>query len=123
MLADLTFSYTAFLSQTDIIDRLNPNDILPLVAVALGILTGAAIALTSIISRTWRQVRERRMSTTLIQEMLDRNMSASEIHEVIDAWATGTVADTTVAGQNQLGHNQSGQGMPNRPPKPAKPMA
>ena len=59
-----------------VFDRMMPQDIIPVVAITLGIGGGVLIALTAIIVGNWRKVRDRKLVASLIQDMLDRNMTA-----------------------------------------------
>jgi hypothetical protein len=52
---------------------------------ALGILGGTGIAVTAIVSKTWRKVRQTEDNNALKQSMLDRGMSADEIATVMKA--------------------------------------
>jgi hypothetical protein len=52
---------------------------------ALGILAGTGIAVTAIVSGTWRKVRQTEDNNALKQSMLDRGMSADEIATVMRA--------------------------------------
>jgi hypothetical protein len=63
--------------------RMSPQDIIPLVAITLGIGGGVLVALTAIIVGTWRKARDRKLVASLIQDMLDRNMTAGEIEQVM----------------------------------------
>jgi hypothetical protein len=51
----------------------------------LGILGGTGIAVTAIITDTWRRVRQTEDNNALKQSMLDRGMSADEIATVMKA--------------------------------------
>ncbi len=99
-----------------IVDRIMPGDMLPVIIVSLALLTGMVIALVSIVVGTWRKVRERQVAASLIQDMLDRNMSPHEIQQLIGMWAQacGDKAD--------ISRNLSAMEMPHVPPKPPKPV-
>jgi hypothetical protein len=93
-----------------------PHDIIPVIAVTLGIGGGVLIALTAIIMGNWRRVRDRKIVASLIQDMLDRNMSAVEIQQVMSTWQSMSDSDSDIPVA------RFGSPMPGRPPKPAKMM-
>ena len=96
-------------------DRMSPNDVLPILIVGMALLTGIILGLTSIIFGTWRRVRERQIAASLIQDMLDRNMSPMEIQQVTGLWAGASGGRLDVTSQIPSGD------VPRRPPRPAKP--
>lgn len=73
-----------------VVERISPNDLLPIAVVSIVFLAGTIIALVGIAFGSWRRVRERHLSATLIQDMLDRNMSASEIALLMNAWSAAS---------------------------------
>ncbi len=99
------------------IDRIMPGDMFPLIVVALALLTGMVIAIVSIVVGTWRKMRERQVAASLIQDMLDRNMSPQEIQQLIGMWAQAS------GGKVDMPRTFSSMEMPRMPPKPAKPLA
>ena len=70
---------------TDIIDRLNSGDILPVVTVAIVFGSILLISLTAIVARCVYKIRRDTTAARLKQDMLDRGMSADEIKAVLDA--------------------------------------
>ncbi len=99
-----------------IVDRLMPGDLVPIVVVSLALLTGMIVALVSIVMATWRKMRERQIAASLIQDMLDRNMSPPEIQQLIGMWAHASGGKVDIPqriGQIELAHF---------PAKPAKPI-
>ena len=93
---------------------INPSDIIPILAITLGIGGGVTIALTGIIMTNWRKVRDRKIVASLIQDMLDRNMSSVEIQQIMSAWQTASESDVK-APQVYVAHTDT-----QRPPKFAK---
>ena len=93
---------------------INPSDMIPILAITLGIGGGVTVALTSIIVSNWRKVRDRKIIASLIQDMLDRNMSAVEIQQVMNTWQSASESDVK-APQVYVAQPDS-----HRPPKFAK---
>jgi len=79
-----------------LLERINPSDIIPIIAVSLGIGGGVIIALTAIIVGNWRKARDRRLVASLIQDMLDRNMTAAEIEQVMTAMQAASEAEVRI---------------------------
>ncbi len=75
---------------------IHPSDIIPILAITLGIGGGISVALTSIIVGNWRKVRDRKIIASLIQDMLDRNMSSAEIQQVMSTWQAASDSDVKV---------------------------
>ena len=69
----------------DISDKLNPNDIAPLIGFVVACVTILLISLTAIISRCVYKIRHDATGAQLKQDMLDRGMSADEIKTVLEA--------------------------------------
>jgi hypothetical protein len=59
-------------------------------------------------------VRDRKIVASLIQEMLDRNMSGAEIQQILDAWQSGSNAQLSLPDDPDIPPVVS------RPAKPAK---
>ena len=93
---------------------IHPSDLIPILAITLGIGGGVIVALTSIIATNWRRVRDRKVVASLIQDMLDRNMSAVEIQQVMSTWQSASESDVK-APQVYVAHTEV-----QRPPKFAK---
>ena len=73
---------------TDIVDRLNPGELIQFIAVAIPFVVLAVIlliSLTAIISRCVYKIRRDATAAQLKQDMLDRGMSAEEIKTVLEA--------------------------------------
>ena len=96
----------------DFLDRISPHDILPLAVVAIVFLAGTVIVLSKIIFSSWKRVRERQVAASLIQDMLDRNLSAPEIEQLLGAWAAASGGETAVPHRPPRGKS------PQLPPKP-----
>lgn len=64
---------------------ISSSDMVPVLAIALSIGGGILVAIVGIIAGTWRKVRDRKIIASLIQDMLDRNMSAVEIQQVMSS--------------------------------------
>jgi cell division protein FtsL len=103
-------------AQNHLIDRIMPGDMLPVIVVSLALLTGMVIAIVSIVVGTWRKVRERQVAASLIQDMLDRNLSPQEIQQLIGMWAQAS------GGKVDIPRSLSAIEMPHLPPKPPKPV-
>ncbi|MHC4404316.1 MAG: hypothetical protein ACYTG0_32075 [Planctomycetota bacterium] len=69
------------------------HDIVPVTAIVLGVTAGVVISITAIISGTVRRFRERKVTTNLIQDMLDRGMSTDEIERLVKLSATAIPDD------------------------------
>ncbi len=110
-------TFPSLLAQTaSMFERIMPSDILPIIAVTLGVGGGVLIAMTAIILGFWRRARDRKIVASLIQDMLDRNMSAVEIQQIMSTWQSLSDSDVDVPVARLVEH------MPGRPPKPAKMM-
>ena len=72
---------------------IHPSDLIPILAITLGIGGGVTVALTSIIVSNWRKVRDRKIVASLIKDMLDRNMSSVEIQQVMSTWQSASESD------------------------------
>ena len=79
-----------------VLEYIMPSDILPIITVTLGIGGGVLVALTAIIMGNWRKARDRKIVASLIQDMLDRNMSAVEIQQVMSAWQSMSDSDADI---------------------------
>ncbi len=99
-----------------VLEYIMPSDILPIITVTLGIGGGVLVALTAIIMGNWRKARDRKIVASLIQDMLDRNMSAVEIQQIMSTCQSWSDSDADVPVARLVEH------MPGRPPKPAKMM-
>jgi hypothetical protein len=109
-------SFPALWAQaTPMIDRIMPHDIIPIIAITLGVGGSVLIALTAIIVGNWRKARDRKLVASLIQDMLDRNMTAAEIQQVMSGWQAASETDLPVAKVLRAISPQSGA-----PAKPAK---
>ena len=95
-------------------DRMMPQDIIPVIAITLGIGGGVLVALTAIIVGNWRKVRDRKLVASLIQDMLDRNMSAGEIQQVMSTWQAASGSEARLPDIRAI------PPLPGMPPKPAK---
>ena len=93
---------------------ISPSDIIPVLAITLGIGGGVLVALTGIIMGTWRKVRDRKIVASLIQDMLDRNMSAVEIQQVMSTWQAASDSDAKIPDAYLAAPHSA------RPPKLAK---
>ncbi len=104
-------------AHTQLVDRIMPGDLVPIIIVSLAVVAGMIIALVSIVMTTWRRVRERQVAASLMQDMLDRNMTPQEIQQLIGVWsqASGAVAEVS--------RKCASREVPHLPPKPVKPMA
>ena len=94
------------------LDRFSPGDVLPFAIVVVVFLAGSVIVFSKLAFGAWKSVRERQLAASLIQDMLDRNMSPPEIQQVIGAWssASGGALDAPVPPQQTA--------TPKIPPKP-----
>ena len=81
------------------LDRISPHDFLPIIVVTMALLSGTIIALVAIVSSAWKRVRERQVAATLIQDMLDRNMSALEVQQLLSAWAVTSGGEASLPQQ------------------------
>lgn len=79
-----------------LLERINPSDIIPIIGVSLGIGGGVIIALTAIIVGNWRKARDRRLVASLIQDMLDRNMTAAEIEQVMTSMQAASEGEVCI---------------------------
>jgi len=93
------------------LDRISPRDFLPIIVVTMALLTATIIALAVIVSGTWKRIRERQVAATLIQDMLDRNMSALEVQQLLSVWAA------TSGGEANLPQQVPSVEPKKRPPK------
>lgn len=104
------------MSPEGLLDRMSPGDILPVLIVGMAMLTAVIVSLSATIMTNWRKVRERQIVASLIQDMLDRNMSPSEIQQVMGLWAKASGSKTPIPDVNSLPQTSR------RPPVSAKPV-
>ncbi|HZU37205.1 MAG TPA: hypothetical protein VFA18_14885 [Gemmataceae bacterium] len=65
----------------DLLNRMDPALLIPLMAILMGCLTGMVIG----VAKYWSSVRRTEMEAALKQDMLNRGMSAMEIKQVLEA--------------------------------------
>jgi hypothetical protein len=73
-------------SISDLVTRLSPNDVIPLLAISLS----AIVGLIAIISALIYRIHKNRLEVALKRELLDRGMSADEIAMVVSAGLSRT---------------------------------
>jgi hypothetical protein len=66
---------------------MDPEDLIPLSAIVLGISAGIIISVTAIICGAIRRYRERQLAMELIHSLVDRGMTAEEIERLVIASA------------------------------------
>ena len=66
---------------TELLSRMNPGDLVPLVAIIGGVLCG----IIGILAAAWQKVRRAEILAALKQDMLNRGMSSDQIRTVLDA--------------------------------------
>lgn len=66
---------------TDLMSKIQPQDLIPILAIVATF--GSFVAI--VVAIIWRQVRMANIKAALKQDMLDRGMSAEEIRTVLDA--------------------------------------
>lgn len=71
----------------ELFSKFDPDEIIALSAVVLGISAGIIISVTAIICGAVRRYRERQLAADLIHALADRGMSAEEIERVVQASA------------------------------------
>jgi hypothetical protein len=69
----------------EFLSKLQPGDIIPVLAIAITFGTGIVIAVTAIIVGNIRRCREREMAIGLIQELVERGLPTDEIERLIDS--------------------------------------
>ncbi|HUT94090.1 MAG TPA: hypothetical protein VMY37_31805, partial [Thermoguttaceae bacterium] len=69
----------------ELLSKFDPDEIIGLSAVVLGISAGIIISVTAIICGAVRRYRERLLAADLIHSLADRGMSAEEIERVVRA--------------------------------------
>jgi hypothetical protein len=70
---------------SDLLDRINGQDLLPIVIVSIVFGSGLLFLVTALITKCVHAVRRDVLSAQLKQDMLDRGMSAEEIKMVLEA--------------------------------------
>lgn len=70
---------------SDLLSRHSGGELLGLISVVVGCLTGAIIAVTAIITGNWSATRRAELETGLKQQLVSRGMSAEEIAKVVKA--------------------------------------
>jgi hypothetical protein len=78
---------------SELITKFQPDELIGLVAVVLGIPAGVIFLVTAIVSGHIRRYRERQLAADLIHDLADRGMSAEEIERVVRASAIETPED------------------------------
>jgi len=71
----------------ELLSKFDPDEIIGLSAVVLGISAGIIISVTAIICGAVRRYRERQLAADLIHALAERGMSAEEIERVVQASA------------------------------------
>ncbi len=79
---------------SDLLSKVDGEELIALTAVALGISAAIIIAVTAIISSQIRRYRERVLTANLIHDLVDRGMSADEIERVVQVSAIQTSEDS-----------------------------
>ncbi len=77
----------------DLLSKIMPGEIIPLVAITLGISAGIIISLGAIIAGQVRRYRERQIATNLIHDLVERGLSADEIERLVRASAVQSPED------------------------------
>ena len=73
----------------ELLMKIPADDLIGFLCGSLAILCGTTVVLTLIVSNCWSRYSQRQLATPLIQEMLDRGMSAEEIETIFAAAWTG----------------------------------
>ncbi|MHC4177708.1 MAG: hypothetical protein ACYSWU_09380 [Planctomycetota bacterium] len=71
---------------SELLSKFDPIEFVIWTAVAGGLLVGLVSAVTAIVGAFWESIRESQMTTTLIQDMLDRGVPTEEIVDVVLAF-------------------------------------
>ena len=71
---------------SDFANFLQPGEIFPLMFFGLLGIIGGTIAISAMVLAHLRGLREKHLASTLVEDMLDRNMSADDISKIILAW-------------------------------------
>ena len=69
----------------EFLSRLQPADIIPVLAIAMTFGAGIVIAVTAIIVGNIRGYREREMAIGLIQELVERGLPTDEVERLVDS--------------------------------------
>lgn len=68
---------------SEFLAKFNGGELIAMVAIVCGCLTGCIIAVTGIIAGNWHVTRQAEMEASLKQQMLNKGMSAADIAQVI----------------------------------------
>jgi hypothetical protein len=80
-----------------LLTKLEPSEIFPLLVVTIFAVVGVVVALPAIVLGNWRKVRERQITASLIQDMMDRGMAYDQIVGVIAALSNDDAAGKATA--------------------------
>jgi len=69
----------------ELLSRLQPSDIIPVLAIAMTFVAGIVIAVTAIVVGNIRGYREREMAIGLIQELVERGLPTDEVERLVDS--------------------------------------
>ncbi len=69
----------------ELLSKIPAREVVPIFLGGLGIIFGCMVAVTAIIAKTWRNLREREMTTSVVHGMLDAGFSTNEIERVLKA--------------------------------------
>lgn len=80
----------------ELVSKMQPNDLIPVLAISLGVGAGVLIAITAIITGSFRRYRERELAANLIHELLERGLPTDEIERLVRASAPEGEAERLV---------------------------
>jgi hypothetical protein len=71
-----------------LISKIQPGDLIPVLAILFGCTTGAVIAVTAIIVGNLRRFKERQGTLSLIDQLVERGFTAQEIERLVQVSLT-----------------------------------
>lgn len=80
----------------ELVKKMLPGDLIPVLAIVFGIGAGVVIAITGIIVGNIRRFREREMTTNLVHELLERGLPTDEIERLVRAAAPESEAERLI---------------------------
>jgi hypothetical protein len=80
----------------ELLSKLQPHDLIPVLAIVLGVCAGVVIAITAIIVGSVRHFRERELAEKMIHDLLERGLPTDEIERLVRAAGPQSEAERLV---------------------------
>jgi hypothetical protein len=80
----------------ELVSKLKPGDLIPVLAIVLGVGAGVVIAITAIVVGSVRRFRERELAERMIHDLLERGLPTDEIERLVRAAGPESEAERLV---------------------------